>query len=112
MAEEDASKKEGGGDGEFWMKIAAWGMVAILIAFLGLLAFTNLPTVASLLMLGIGVGGAVSVLLFFWGLGLYFIRLGNEYRSTGIHIMQWGVTVLFVVMLLGAALRFVDRMLA
>jgi hypothetical protein len=90
--------------------IAPWGMGLILLAFLGYLAFTNVSIVASVLLLCIGIGGAVSLGLFGWGLILYLIRLGNEYRETGLHIMEWSVSVLFVVVACGALLRLVERL--
>lgn len=49
-----------------------------------------------------------SVLLFFGGLGVYFSRLGTwpSNRDLAIKIMEWGVSVLFVLIVILAIVQF------
>lgn len=104
MAEEKKKEEPG-----LYEKVIPWAGGAILVAFVIWFALDNIPALTSALLLCIGIGGAVSFGLFCWGLSLYAIRIGNEYREDGIHIMEWSVTVLFATMLLGVLLRIVER---
>ncbi len=54
----------------------------------------------------IGFFGAASVVAFIAGLIVYLVRFGLEHREEGIHIMEWGVSILVVVIFLIAILRF------
>ena len=47
----------------------------------------------------IGAFGAASVVVFIGGLIVYLTRLGTERREEGIHIMEWGASILLVVFL-------------
>lgn len=102
MAEEKAG-------GEGWQKISVFVAVLILLGFLFHIALNNLPTIASLLMLVIGIGGAFSIGFFGWGILVYLLRLGNENRNFGLWVLEWSVTLLFVVIVAGALLRLVER---
>ena len=55
----------------------------------------------------IGFFGAVSILAFVGGFVLYIIRLGTDRRREGLIIMEWGVTMLFVVVILIFILNWV-----
>lgn len=56
----------------------------------------------------IGFFGAASVGVFGWGFSVYITRLGTERREEGIEIMEWGVSILVVVLLLIGVLRYVQ----
>ncbi len=103
MAEE---KKE---ENPFGTYLIGAGAILVLAGFALYLAYTHVYVVSATLMLAIGVLGALSILTFFFGLSLYLARLGQEYRSEGIIIMEWGVAMIFVVVCLGGLLHFVQR---
>ncbi len=56
----------------------------------------------------IGFFGAVAVLIFGSGLVLYLVRIGTDHRVEGIDIMIWGVTILFVVIILIGLLVLIE----
>lgn len=67
---------------------------------------------AELILYGlVGSFGAASVIVFVWGFITYITRLGTERsketREEGIHLMEWAVTILVVVVLLSGILRHV-----
>lgn len=56
----------------------------------------------------IGAVGAIALLVFAWGLGTYWARLGTERREHGIHNMQFGIGLLFTSIILIWILRFLE----
>lgn len=108
MAEEEHESESN----PIWGIVAQVGGVLLLVGFVLWLIATNVPAATSLLLLGIGIGGAASLLMFAWGFSVYIARLGNENRAEGIHLMAWGVTILFGVIVLGGILRFLESYLA
>ena len=56
----------------------------------------------------VGFFGAISTITFIGGFGLYIVRLGTEHRREGIVIMSWGVTTLFVVVILAFILKWIS----
>lgn len=52
-----------------------------------------------------GVAGALSVIVFAWGFVVYLTRLGTERRLEGIHIMEWGVALMFSALVVIGVLR-------
>ncbi len=56
----------------------------------------------------VGFFGAVSLSLMLGGYGMYVARTGLEDRADGVHLMEWGVTILFVVMLVSLGIRFLS----
>lgn len=114
MAEHAEKKEEGGDEGgsPLWGMVGYYGGILVLLAFIGWLIITNVPAATSLLLLAIGIGGAISMLLFVWGFGVYIVRLGNDNRSAGIHIMMWAVSLLFFVVLCGGAVRLLEAYFA
>lgn len=57
----------------------------------------------------IGVTGALSVVVFVWGLSVYIARLGTERRTEGIDTMEWSVGLAVTVIVLIGFLRFVQN---
>lgn len=59
----------------------------------------------------IGAFAAVSVIVFVWGFTTYITRLGTERnketREEGLHLMEWAVTIMVVVVILCGILRYV-----
>ncbi|NBV76775.1 hypothetical protein EBR66_01255 [bacterium] len=53
-----------------------------------------------------GILIVVSFIFFFGGFALYIARLGRTYRSEGIDLMQWGVSFLFVFLVLSTISRW------
>ena len=72
------------------------------VAALTLVQITDLFNIFAGLML------TMSILLFFGGLGVYFTRLGTwpSDRDLAIKIMEWGVSVLFVLIVILAIVQF------
>ncbi|OGG60815.1 hypothetical protein A2765_01765 [Candidatus Kaiserbacteria bacterium RIFCSPHIGHO2_01_FULL_56_24] len=56
----------------------------------------------------VGFFGAASVVVFIGGLIVYLIRLGTERREEGIKIMEWGFSILVVVVLCIGLLRWLQ----
>lgn len=56
----------------------------------------------------VGFFGAVSIGLLLGGYVVYLARMGLEGRADGIRLMEWGVSVLFVVMLVAIGIRFLS----
>ena len=56
----------------------------------------------------VGFFGAVSLALLIGGYGMYLARAGLEGRAEGIRLMEWGVSVMFVVMLVSVGIRFLS----
>jgi len=56
----------------------------------------------------VGFFGAVSIGLMLGGYIVYLARMGLEGRAEGIGYMEWGVTVMFVVMLSALLIRFLS----
>src|SRR3989344_3421566 len=63
--------------------------------------------VAGILNIFVGLMATAAILTFAAGLGYYFARLGLEGRKVGLHIMEWGVALVFVLIVLLALVRFV-----
>ena len=63
--------------------------------------------VAGILNIFVGLMATAAVLTFAAGLGYYFARLGLDSRKVGLHIMEWGVALVFVLIVLLALVRFV-----
>ncbi len=56
----------------------------------------------------IGATGALSVVVFVWGISLYIARLGTERRADGIDMMEWSVGLGVTVIILIGLLRLVE----
>jgi hypothetical protein len=56
----------------------------------------------------VGFFGAVSIGLIIGGFATYVARAGLEGRVEGIRVMEWGVSVMFVVMLVAIGIRFLS----
>jgi len=56
----------------------------------------------------VGFFGAASIGLMVVGYIIYMARMGLEGRAEGIGYMEWGVTVMFVVMLVAILIRFLS----
>ena len=48
----------------------------------------------------IGAFGAFAIVIFTGGFTLYIVRLGTERRQAGIDLMRWGISTLFVVVIM------------
>ncbi len=103
-----AEKKHEPEPNPIWGIVAKVGSVLLLVGFVLWLIATNVPAATSLLLLGIGIGGAVSLLMFAWGFSVYIARMGNDNRADGLDLMAWAVTILFGVIALGGILRFLE----
>ena len=80
-----------------------------LIALLSAPAFVHAQTVFqawNILNLFTGILLAISMVFFGGGFVLYLARLGRTYRSEGLNIMQWGVSTLFVFVVLSTISRW------
>ena len=80
-----------------------------LIALLIAPAFVHAQTVFqawNVLNLFTGILLAISMVFFGGGFALYLARLGRTYRSEGLNIMQWGVSTLFVFVVLSTISRW------
>jgi hypothetical protein len=56
----------------------------------------------------IGFFGATSIGLMLGGYTVYLARMGLEGRAEGIRYMEWGISVMFVVMLAALLIRFLS----
>jgi hypothetical protein len=56
----------------------------------------------------VGLFGAASFVVFVGGLIVYLARLGTERREEGIKIMEWGFSILVVVVLCIGLLRWLQ----
>lgn len=70
-----------------------------------------LSEVAGLFNIMVGLMLTLSFLMFFGGLGMWFVRLGTypTYRDEAIKLMTWAVAILFVLAVLLAVVQFVQR---
>ncbi len=66
------------------------------------------PSFQVILFALIGFFGAISIIVFVTGLIVYLTRLGTERREKGIEIMEWGVSVMVVVILCAGMLRWLQ----
>ena len=71
----------------------------------------SLVEVAELFNIFVGFMLTASLLVFFGGLGVYFTRLGTwpSNRDQGIKIMEWGVALLFVLVVILAVVQFFQK---
>lgn len=62
----------------------------------------TLTQVAELFNIFVGLMLTVGLLIYFAGLGVYFSRLGTwpNHRDTAIKIMEWGIAILFVLIVI------------
>ena len=44
----------------------------------------------------IGILITLAIVVFFWGLVLYLVKMGTEDAHKGIHLMIWGIAAIFV----------------
>lgn len=103
------AKKPGDEEGSpIWGTVAKVGGILLIGGFFLWLVLSNVAATTSILLLAIGIGGAVSILIFLWGFAIYISRLGNDNRADGIDIMTSAVTLLFCVVVLGGILRFLE----
>lgn len=58
----------------------------------------------------VGFTGAISFVLFAWGLGLYLSRMGTERREDGLTRMREGVSVMLASIVLIWLLRFFESL--
>jgi hypothetical protein len=56
----------------------------------------------------VGFFGALSIGLMIGGYTTYIARAGLEGRVAGIRVMEWGVSVMFVVMLVAVGMKFLS----
>jgi len=70
----------------------------------------TLPLIAGLFNIVVGLMLAMSIVLMGGGFVVWLVRLGTypTYRTEGIVLMQWSVAILFVIILLMAAVRLVQ----
>lgn len=81
--------------------------ICALIAFTPSLAFAQTFYQAwNVLNLFAGVLLAASLVFFGGGFVLYLARLGRTYRSEGLDLMQWGVSMLFVFLVISTISRW------
>lgn len=61
----------------------------------------------------IGATGALSIVVFVWGLVEYLTKIGlpSDMRNRGISIMEWGVRLVVTAVFLIVALKLVQRWL-
>jgi len=71
----------------------------------------SLVEVAELFNIFVGFMLTASLLVFFVGLWVYFTRLGTwpSNRDQGIKIMEWGVALLFVLVVILAVVQFFQK---
>ncbi len=74
----------------------------------------GLPIVVALFNIVVGLMLVASMLLMGGGLMLWYVRLGTypTYRDDAIDIMQWGVAILFVLVVLLGVAQYVQTHLA
>lgn len=70
-----------------------------------------LSEVAGLFNIMVGLMLTLSFLMFFGGLGMWFVRLGTypTYRDEAIKLMTWAVVILFVLAVLLAVVQFIQQ---
>jgi len=59
----------------------------------------------------IGFSGALSILIFLWGLIVYLSRMGTDRRQEGLDIMEWGVGLAITSVVLIGILHFAQNWL-
>jgi hypothetical protein len=69
----------------------------------------TLPQFLGLLNVFVGLFIVASVLLFGSGLWVWAVRLGTIHRDVGVKLMEWGVVVLFVLIVLLGVARLIER---
>lgn len=59
----------------------------------------------------VGASGALSIVLFGWGLALYFSKFGlpAAMRDPGIAVMEWGVRLAITAVFLIVVLKLVEK---
>jgi hypothetical protein len=74
----------------------------------------DLSTVVALFNIVVGGMLVISILMMFGGLGLWYVRLGTwpTYRDEAIDYMRWGVSVLFVLVVLLGIAQYVQTHMA
>ena len=74
----------------------------------------DLTTVIALFNIVVGLMLVMSILMMGGGLMMWYVRLGTSptYRDEAIEIMQWGVAVLFVLVVLLGVAQFVQTHMA
>lgn len=74
----------------------------------------DLSTVTALFNIVVGLMLSAAVLAMVGGLGLWYVRLGTwpTYRDTAIEMMQWGVAILFVLVVLLGVAQYVQTHMA
>lgn len=84
----------------------------VLMLFLPFVAAAQESESAGTAILGlygvVGFFGAASLIVFIGGLIIYLARLGTERREAGIEIMEWGFSILVVVILCIGLLRWLQ----
>ena len=88
------------------------GYVFFVTSLIPQVAFAlTLVQVAQLFNIFVGLMLAVALLMFFGGLFVYFSRLGTwpSHRDTAIKIMEWGVGILFVLIIILAIVQFSQK---
>ncbi len=77
----------------------------------GTVSALTLVQVAELFNIFVGLMLAMALLVFSGGLFVYFSRLGTwpSHRDTGIKIMEWGVGILFVLIVILAIVQFFEK---
>lgn len=70
-----------------------------------------LSELAGLFNIIVGLMLVLCFLLFFGGLGMWFVRLGTypTYRDDAIRLMTWAVAIMFVLAVLLAIVQFIQR---
>jgi hypothetical protein len=69
-----------------------------------IIAFGNLINIS------LGVSMGIAVLVFFWGLGVFLFKVGNEKsHEEGRNKMIWGAIALFVLVSIWGIVTFVQR---
>lgn len=81
---------------------ALWAFPAIAMAQV-------VTQVVNLVNLFAGILVASSIVFFIGGFILYLSRLGRPYRDVGLNIMQWGVTMLFIAVVVVGLLRMYSQ---
>ena|SRR3989344_1489442 len=71
----------------------------------------TLVQVVQLFNIFVGLMLTAALLMFFGGLWVYFARLGTwpSHRDTAIKIMEWGVGILFVLIVILAIVQFFEK---
>lgn len=86
-------------------------LLSAAVAFPSVAAAQSAAAVAGVFNIFVGLMLVSAFLLFFGGLVIWFIRLGTypTFRDDAIEYMQWGVAILFVLIILLAAVQFVQN---